>query len=57
MDNAKVWLADNLAETMYNDDTYIPGFDGGVYTPITDAAWAALTTPALCAYDDEVDNI
>lgn len=57
LDNAKVWLADNLAETMYNDDTYIPGFDGGVYTPITDAAWAALTTPALCAYDDEVDNI
>jgi uncharacterized protein (TIGR02145 family) len=51
------WLADNLAETKYRNGDWIPGFDGGTYTPIADAAWAALTTGALCAYDDDTDNV
>jgi len=53
----KVWLSVNLAETKFNDGSWIPGFDGGVYTPIDDAAWAALTTGALCAYDNDWDNV
>lgn len=51
------WLADNLAETKYRDNTWIPGYDGGIYTPISNAAWAALTTGALCAYNDDENNV
>ena len=51
-----VWIADYLAETKFRNGDYIPGFDGGVYTPISNEAWAALTTGALCAYDDNIDN-
>ncbi|MFA5572817.1 MAG: FISUMP domain-containing protein, partial [Candidatus Bathyarchaeia archaeon] len=46
----QVWIADNLAETKWSDGSWIQGYDGGTYTPITDANWAALTTAALCAY-------
>jgi uncharacterized protein (TIGR02145 family) len=53
----QVWVADNLAETKWSDGTWIAGYDGGTYTPITDAAWAALTTAALCAYDDDLANV
>ena len=46
-----IWYtSDNLAETKYRDGSYISGYDGGVYTPIANATWAALTTGALCAY-------
>lgn len=38
------------------DSQWIQGYDGGTYTPITDANWAALTTAALCAYDNQLDN-
>jgi len=50
------WLADNLAETKFRNGDWIPGFDGGVYTPISNSAWATLTTAALCAYNDDLDN-
>jgi uncharacterized protein (TIGR02145 family) len=53
----QVWLADNLAETKYNDDSWIAGYDSGTYTPISDANWAALTTAALCAYDNDENNV
>lgn len=52
----QVWTAANSAETKYRNGDYIPGFDGGVYTPITNEAWAALTTSALCAYNDNLGN-
>ena len=43
------WLADNLCETKYRNDDLIP--------EVTDnAAWAALTTGALCAYDNDWNN-
>lgn len=43
------WLAENLAETKYRDGSVIP--------EITDnAAWVALTTGALCAYDNDWNN-
>jgi uncharacterized protein (TIGR02145 family) len=51
------WLADNLCETKFRNGDYIPGFDGGVYTPISNAAWAALETAACCAYDNDTSNI
>ena len=53
----QVWIADNLAETKWSDGSWIAGYDGGTYTPITDANWEALTTAALCAYDDDESNV
>ena len=53
----QVWLADNLAETKWSDGSWIQGYDGGVYTPISDVNWAALTTAALCAYGDDMTNV
>lgn len=50
------WLACNLAETKYRNGDWITGFDGGVYTPISDAAWAVLTTEAMCFYNDDETN-
>lgn len=51
------WLADNLAETKFRNGDYIPGYDAGVYTPISNAAWAALTSAACCAYADNLTNV
>lgn len=44
------WVADNLAETKYRSGDLIP--------EVTDnATWTALTTGALCAYDNDWDNV
>jgi uncharacterized protein (TIGR02145 family) len=44
------WLADNLAETKYRNGDDIP--------EVTDnATWAALNTGALCAYDNDWNNV
>ncbi|MEN6388827.1 MAG: FISUMP domain-containing protein [Syntrophomonas sp.] len=44
------WLADNLAETKYRDGSGIP--------IVTDnSAWAALTTGAMCYYDNDINNV
>ena len=51
------WLADNLAETKFRDGSWIPGYDGGVYTPISNAAYAALTTAWVSAYNDDLNNV
>ena len=53
----QVWIADNLCETKFRNGDWIPGFDGGVYTPFSNAAWAALTTGALCAYNNDWSNV
>lgn len=50
------WLASNLTETKYANGDWIHGFDGGTYTPISNAAWVALTTEAMCSYNDTVSN-
>lgn len=47
------WLADNLAETKFRNGDYIHGYEGGVYTPISNANWAALTTEGMCFYNDD----
>jgi uncharacterized protein (TIGR02145 family) len=44
------WLADNLVETLYRDLTAIPEVTDG-------AAWDALVTGALCAYDNDWNNV
>ena len=46
----QVWVAMNLNETKYRNGDWIHGFDGGVYTLISNAAWTALTTEAMCYY-------
>jgi uncharacterized protein (TIGR02145 family) len=44
------WLADNLAETKYRNGDSIP--------EVTDnTAWAGLTTGALCAYNNDWNNV
>jgi len=44
------WLADNLAETKYRN--------GDTISEVTDnTAWAALTTGALCAYNNDWNNV
>lgn len=46
----QVWMRANLAVTHYNDGTPIP--------EVTDnSAWAALTTGALCAYNNNWENV
>ena len=46
----QVWLAENLAETKYRDGSSIPN--------VTDnTAWAALTTGARCAYNNDETNV
>jgi len=44
------WLADNLAETKYRDGSDIPEVTSGI-------AWAALTSGALCAYNNDWSNV
>ena len=44
------YIADSLAETKYSN--------GESITEVTDnAAWAALTTEAMCAYNNDWDNV
>lgn len=44
------WLADNLAETKYRNGDTIPEVTD-------DTAWAALETGALCAYNNDWNNV
>jgi len=45
----QVWLADNLAETKFRTGELIP--------VVTDnSAWAALTTGAMCYYNNDINN-
>lgn len=46
----QVWLADNLAETKYSDGSDIQEVADG-------ATWAALTTAAMCAYNNDWTNV
>jgi hypothetical protein len=48
--NEIFWLADNLAETEFRDGSPIPEVTGN-------AAWAALTSPGMCAYDNDWINV
>jgi uncharacterized protein (TIGR02145 family) len=46
----QVWLAENLKETKYRN--------GDIIQEVSDASiWAALTTGALCAYDNDDNNV
>jgi len=44
------WLADNLAETKYRNGDTIPNVTNGT-------TWSELTTGALCAYDNDENNV
>ena len=46
----QTWFAENLKTTTYNDGTTIPN--------VTDTtAWAALTTGAVCSYNNDESNV
>lgn len=47
----------NISETKYANGDWIDGFNGGVYTPIDNATWAAASTGMLCAYNDDLNNV
>ena len=51
--NDRIWLAQNLAETKWSDGTDIP-FAGSNGVNFSNAEWAALTTPGVCAYNNDV---
>jgi len=51
------WLADNLAETKFRNGDWIHGYDGGIYKPISNTEWAALTTAGCCAYNNDWNNV
>lgn len=55
--NGVEWVADNIAETQFRNGDYIHGYESGVYTPISNAAWAALTTAGVCVYNDDLNNL
>lgn len=50
------WVADNLNETKYKNGEWIHGFDGGVYTSISNGDWAILETEAMCYHNDDETN-
>lgn len=53
----QVWLASNLAETMFFDGSYIHGYEGGIYQPISNENWVDLITAGVCAHNDNLTNI
>jgi len=50
------WLAQNLKETKWSNGTWIDGFNGGIYTPISNANWVAKVTAACCVYGDDISK-
>jgi uncharacterized protein (TIGR02145 family) len=47
------WMAEPLCETKYRNGDWVHGFDGGVYTPISNVDWVNLTSEAMCFMDDD----
>lgn len=54
--NNQTFIAKNLNETKYRNGDWITGFNGGIYTPISDAVWRIKTTEAMCYYNDDINN-
>lgn len=52
----QTWTATNSMETKFRNGEYIHGYEGGVYTPITNSAWANLITEGMCFYNDDESN-
>lgn len=50
------WLAANLNETKFRNGDWLHGYENGIYTPITNENWVALTTEGMCYYDDNEAN-
>lgn len=54
--NGVEWLTSNLNETQWRDGTWISGYDGGVYTPISNEDWVSrgeAEEGLMCYYDDD----
>jgi len=51
----QVWMKENLKTTKYNDRTSIPNIDGIPYVE-NRTAWANLTTPAYCWFQNNAAN-
>lgn len=48
--NDQVWVAENIAETKYRNGDYIPEIT-------SKTTWTGLTTGAMCAYDNDWENV
>jgi uncharacterized protein (TIGR02145 family) len=53
----QVWIADNLAETKWSNGNFIQGWDANGRVIISNEDWAALTTAAVCVYDNDTNNL
>jgi len=55
--NGVEWLSLNLSETQFRDNSWINGYNDGVYTPILDEDWYGnVNSSMLCAYDNVILN-
>jgi uncharacterized protein (TIGR02145 family) len=52
----QVWMAANSAETKYRNGDLISNHGETYADKYTNAEWAALTTEAMCWYDDNIEN-
>jgi len=51
----QIWMAENLATTKLNDGTKLTA-DNEIPLVTSDAAWAALSTPGYCWYDNDKEG-
>lgn len=53
----RVYLRRNLAETKYNNGTYIQGWSAGGYVPMTNETWQEQPAGALCCWENDETKI
>jgi uncharacterized protein (TIGR02145 family) len=54
---AQVWLAENLAETKFNNGDIIPWYGANQIDLYTNSEWRFLSTPGVCAYNNDFDLV
>lgn len=55
--NQKWYTSSPIAETRFRNGDIIPWYGADPVNYFTDAEWAALTTPGVCAYNNDMSNV